>query len=826
MTLSRRSAIKLGVSAGALPLLAGRPGLAAGMETAPAADPADVVKARPLPLSAVRLTGGPLKHAQEMDGRYLRELEPDRMLAFYRDRAGLAMKGEPYGGWDGDGRNLTGHIAGHYLSGVSLMYAATGDARFKERADYIVAELKQVQDAHGDGYLSALSGGRDCFGRLAAGEIVSGSFDLNGQWSPWYTLHKTYAGLRDAYRHTGNRTALDVEVAFAAWAEGVLSGLSDVQLQHMMNTEFGGMNEVLVDLYADTRDARWLDLSWKFEHRTFVEPLQRMRDNLAGKHGNTAVPKLMGSASRFVQTSNPADLLAADFFWDRVAHHHSFSTGGHGRDEYFGPPDELSDRVDGRTAETCNVYNMLKLTRTLFSVRPDAVYADFHERALFNHILSSMDPDDGRTCYMVPVGRAVQREYQNMQRSFTCCVGSGMESHALHGDGLYYEAGDRLWVNLYVPSTAEWADAGVRMTMETDFPEGETATLRLNLRAPRDFTLALRRPHWAGDGFRVRVNGAVVAEPTAPAGMEFSGRSQYQAPPDDVSTFVEVTRTWRDGDVVEVALPKSLRMEAVPDNPGRVSLLWGPLVLAGDLGPEMARRSEEDEDQQIPTAPVFVAGGRPPAEWLKPTGATGAFRSDGVGRVPDATGGVRDVDFLPFYKLQRRTYSTYWDVFTPAEWEEQKAEYAAEAERKRRLEAATVAYLEPGERTFEDEFAYQGGEGATPTRILGRPGRSARSWFSYEIPVVQGHPLALLVTHFSDDRRSVPADFEILVDGRRVGEVQMDRTDPPRFFDLEYAIPADLVAGKDKVTVRFQAREGRWIATVFGIRLIRADAPR
>src|SRR6266516_4914 len=354
MTLSRRSAIKigLGAGAGALPLLGRAPLLAALAVVAPRARAAGVVKVRPLPLSAGRLHAGPLKHAQELDARYLLDLEPDRMLAYYRDRAGLRPKAEPYGGWDGDGRNLTGHIAGHYLSAVSLMWSATGDPRFKQRADYLVGELKQVQDAHGDGYLSALKGGRKAFAELARGEIRSAAFDLNGEWSPWYTLHKTYAGLRDAYRHTGNRMALEVETRFAAWAEGILSRLSDEQLQHMMNTEFGGMNEVLVDLYGDTGDARWLKLSYAFEHRAFITPLERHQDDLSGKHRNTG---------------QPADLLAAAFFWDRVTQHHSFSSGGHGTDEYFGPPDRLNDRVDGRTCETCNTYNMLKLTRTLFS---------------------------------------------------------------------------------------------------------------------------------------------------------------------------------------------------------------------------------------------------------------------------------------------------------------------------------------------------------------------------------------------------------------------------------------------------------------------------
>jgi len=829
MTLSRRSILKLGLGAGATPLLAGLPLLPQQDRDVGDLDGREL-RARPLPLNRVRLLGGPLKHAQDLNARNLLQLEPDRMLAYYRERAGLARKAEPYGGWDGAGRNLTGHIAGHYLSAVSLMWAASGDDRFKQRADYIVGEMKAVQDKHGDGYLSALEGGRAAFDALAAGEIRSSSFDLNGEWSPWYTLHKTYAGLRDAYRYTGNRTALDVEVGFAEWAERILSGLDDRQIQRMLNTEFGGMNEVLVDLSADTGDQRWLDLSYKFEHLAFVHPLQRHQDDLAGTHGNTQIPKLIGSADRFALTGNAADVLAAGFFWDRVVQHHSFATGGHGTDEYFGPPDRMSDRIDGRTAETCNVYNMLKLTRRLFALQPDAQYADFHERALFNHIMASIDPEDGRTCYMVPVGRGVQHEYQNMLRSFTCCVGSGMESHALHGDGIYYESGDRLWVNLYVPSTAEWVATGTRLTMETGFPEGETAKLTMTLDAPREFTLALRRPSWVGEGFTIKVNGRTVGDAPAPqetTAPEQRGRSQYTWS-DAASSFVELARTWRSGDTVEVTLPKSLRLEPVPDNPRRAAILWGPLALAGDLGPETARGRVEGEGlQPPPKVPVLVAAERPVSSWLRRASeAPVRFRTDDVGREPDADGQVHDVDLVPFYRLHRRTYSTYWDLFTPVEWELQRTLYAAEAERRRRLEAATVAYLEPGEVVFEREFNYRGGNDATTDRILGRPGRRGESWFSYDVPVDPAHPMALIITYYSDDRRGLPADFEVLVDGRNLTDQTLERTDPPRFFDVEIPVPSDVIGSSRKVTVRFQARARGRIATVFAVRMIRADAER
>jgi len=667
MRLSRRSALKLGLGAGAVPLLAGFP-LPPWEPALPRRTPGPAVtRARALPLTAVRLTGGPLQHAQELDRQYLLALEPDRMLAFYRLRAGLAPKAEPYGGWDGGGRNLTGHIAGHHLSAVSLMWAATGDVRLKQRAAYIVAELKAVQDAHGDGYLCALEGGRTAFAALARGEIRSAAFDLNGEWSPWYTLHKLYAGLRDAYRHAGNGTALAVEIKFAAWAERVLSGLDDAQIQHMLNTEFGGMNEVMADLYADTRDKRWLALSYKFEHRVFIEPLERHQDDLGGTHANTQIPKLIGSAKRYVYAGNPADLIAAVFFWDQVVQHHSFASGGHGKDEYFGPPDRLSDMIDGRTCETCNVYNMLKLTRLLFALQPDAHYADYHERALFNHILASIDPEDGRVCYMVPVGRGVQHEYQDMFQSFTCDVGTGMESHALHGDGIYYENGDTLWVNLYAPSTAQWAAAGARLAMDTGFPEGETAKLLWTLKAPKEFTLALRRPYWAGDGFAIRLNGEPVrleGQATAGDSQPPRGRRQYGYPY-RVSSYVELKRIWRTGDTVEISLPKSFGVEPLPDNPRRASVVWGPLVLAGDLGDERPRqRGEGEAVGPPPKAPVLVAAGRPVADWLKPLDESPVrFRTDGVGREPDAAGHARDVELVPFYRLHRRAYATYWDLF-------------------------------------------------------------------------------------------------------------------------------------------------------------------
>ena len=784
------------------------PGHAFGQKpNAARASEGKILKVRPLPLNSVRLTGGPLKHAQELDAEYLVQLEPDRMLAYLRQRAGLEPKGKPYGGWDGAGRQLTGHIAGHYLSAVSLMWAATGDARFKERADYIVSELKTIQDAQGDGYLGALLDnqgvdGKVRFQELCKGIIRSGGFDLNGLWSPWYVEHKIFAGLRDAYRYTGNRTALDVEIKFAGWVESIVSKLDDEQTQKMLATEFGGMNEVTADLYADTGEPRWLALSGKFEHRAVIDPLAAGQDILGGKHGNTQVPKMIGSLARYIYTGDEIDRKAAVNFWDDVALHHSFATGGHGKNEYFGPPDKLNDYIDGRTAETCNVYNMIKMSRTLFSLNPEIRYADFHERALFNHILASQDPEDGRVCYMVPVGRGVQHEYQQKFEDFTCCVGTGMESHALHGYGIYYESGDKLWVSLYVHTRANWEAKGVQLEMNTDFPLGESASLKITAKSPKRFTLALRRPYWAGAGFSVKVNG----------------QAQQDLPKPD--SYVEITRTWKSGDTVELVLPKTLRKEPLPDNTERFALMWGPLVLAGDLGAETFRERDGEGWRVTGKAPVLVAASQSVENWLKPVaGKPGTFLTSGVGLATDIT-------FVPFYQLPRRKYAIYWDMFTPEEWKKESEAYAAEEEKQKKLEAATVAFAQPGQMQTERDFNQQGEE-SSPVQLEGRYGRRGTKWFSFDLPVEAGHPMGLVVTFSNDARRN--GSFDVLVDGKKVGEYATERRSPEqdvRFLDVEYAIPPELIEGKQKVTVRFEASPGSDIPGAFGIRIVRADQAR
>jgi hypothetical protein len=359
-------------------------------------------------------------------------------------------------------------------------------------------------------------------------------------------------------------------------------------------------------------------------------------------------------------------------------------------------------------------------------------------------------------------------------------------------------------VNLYVSTSANWEAAGVRLEMNTDFPMGQSASLKLALKSPRKFTLALRRPYWAGTGFSVKVNCEAVKDlPKA-------------------GSYVEIARTWKAGDTVELVLPKTLRAEPLPDNPNRLAVLWGPLVLAGDLGAERQGEAGDIRPENLgPSAPVLVATAAQPAEnWLKPVaGKPGTFLTSSVGL-------KQDITFVPFYQLPRREYAIYWDMFTPQEWQKKSEAYAAEQEKRTKLEAATVAFAQPGQMQAERDFNQQG-EDSSPVQWEDHYGRRGTKWFSFDLPLDNTHPMVLIATYSNGGRRK--GSFTILVDGMKVGEQTAERHSPEedlRFFDVEYAIPAELVQGKQKVTIRFEAPSGGEIPGVFGIRMVRGDAAR
>lgn len=743
-------------------------------------------------LDRVRLTGGPFKHALDLQVRALLQYEPDRLLAKFRSEAGLKPRAEHYKGWESN--TVAGHSLGHYLSGCALAYKATGDARFKERVDYIVDELAAAQEADGDGYIGAFPRGKAILEeQVAKGNIRSKGFDLNGLWVPLYTHHKVMAGLRDAHRLAGNATALEVERRFADWLATVFTPLSEDQMQKVLACEHGGINEVLADLAADTGDGKYMGLSRRFHHRSVLDPLSRETDNLPGLHANTQVPKLVGLARRYELTGDPSDLRTAAFFWDRVVNHHSYVTGGHCNGEHFGPPDKLRDRLGPATTETCNVYNMLRLSRHLFQQSADPLVADFIERAIFNHILASQHPESGRVIYNLSLEMGGHKVYQDPY-GFTCCVGSGMENHQKYGRFVYFHDDEGLYVNLYTASELSWPEKGIVVLQKTAFPEEQGTTLRFTCDKPVALKLNLRIPYWAKANASLKLNGRPVPVSSA------------------VSCYQVIDRTWKTGDTLAVDLPFSLRLEPMPDDENRVAVCYGPLVLAADLGPvDDPRRNEPLY------VPALVTDDRAPTTWLEAVpGAPNTFRTRGVGQ-------PRDVVFKPFFQTHDRRYSVYLDLFSAARWDARRTELEAAERARKRLEARTIDVLQPGEMQPERDHDFQGDKTSVGAHA-GRKWRHATGggWFAYTLGCNPDAPADLVVTYWGDE--SFKRVFDVLADGNKVATQTLHRDGKSGFMDIVYPLPADLTRGKTRLTVRFQAQPGGWAGGVFGLRMVRREA--
>jgi DUF1680 family protein len=608
------------------------------------------VFALPLPIRAVesfdlrdvRLLDSPFKRAMDLNARYLLSLEPDRFLCYFRTNAGLKPKAEAYGGWEAPNSGA-GRCLGHYLSALSLQFRASGDARFKQRVDYIVDELALCQQTNG--LLTAQAGVKEAFAELATGKGDA----LRKSRVPWYIQHKIFAGLRDAYLLTGNEKAKALLVRMSDWAVDVTQALDETQFQIMLDQEHGGMREVLADVYAMTGNTRYLTLANRFSHTKIIAPLEAGRDELGGLHANTQIPKLTGSARIYELTGDRKEREAAEFFWNCVVHHHSYAIGGNSDDERFDAPDQLARHLSAVTCETCNTYNMLKLTRHLFEWKPDAGYADYYERALYNQILASQDPENGMFTYYVSLKPGHFRTYSTPTDSFWCCVGTGMENHAQYGNSIYFHDDDNLFVNLFIPSELTWREKRIVVKQETRYPESDRTTFTLACSEPVVLTFNIRHPGWALPGLEINVNGEPVATSAEPG------------------TFAQVRRQWHDGDKIEVKIPMGLRTEPLPDDPNKIIIFYGPIVLGGQLGTNGMPESQESRDARKftkvpdPKVPALATGHRLIESWLKPVaGQSLTFRTEGVGR-------PRDVTLVPFYRQYNERYTVCWDVLTGAE---------------------------------------------------------------------------------------------------------------------------------------------------------------
>jgi uncharacterized protein len=733
------------------------------------------VAAYPFSVRDVRLLDGPFKEAMEADARYLLVIEPDKLLSDFRAHAGLKPKAEKYGGWESSG--LAGHTLGHYLSACSMEYAATGDVRFRDRVAYIVGELMLCQKARGSGYIGAIPREDTLWAEVSAGKIRSHGFDLNGAWSPWYTVHKVMAGLLDAWLYTGNAEALRVECGMADWVDGVVGHLSDSVRQRMLACEYGGMNEVLANTYAITGDKKYLELSYDFYDKRVLDSLALGLDDLAGKHSNTQIPKVIGCARRYEVTADGRDKRIAESFWSLVVSGHSYATGGNSDYEYLGRPGKLNEELTDNTTETCNTYNMLKLTRHLFAWHPSAALMDYYERALYNHILASQDHRDGMMCYFVPLRMGGHKEYSDSFNSFTCCVGSGMENHVKYGEGIYSRGADgSLYVNLFISSRLDWKEKGVEIEQRSGIPRDDRVVLTVvTARASGvKFALRVRQPYWAGGKMTMRVNGVLQKKVVM-------GNDGYLA----------IRRIWRSGDRVVVELPEDLHSEGLPDNPSRVALFYGPVLLAGELG---AR-----EPDPVSGIPVLVSSSADPNRWMRRVRVDSlVFRTVSIGQPGDIT-------LIPFNRTENEYYSVYWDLFTPQGWAVQQEKYQAERIRVQDLEDRTVDRLRLGEMQPERDHLFTG-ENLQGGEAHGRQWRSAEDggYFSFVLKVDSATANVLICDYWGDDHRG--RVFDIQVEGKTIATQSLGSFKQSKFYEISYPVPAELVRGKGSVTVKFVAR--------------------
>ena len=750
--------------------------------------------ASPLPLADVRLRPSDYATAVSVNRAYLLRLDADRLLHNFRLYAGLTPKGPIYGGWESD--TIAGHTLGHYLSALVLMNAQTGDAECRRRADYIVGELAAAQAKRGTGYVGALQrkrkdgsivDGEEIFPEIMRGEIKSGGFDLNGAWSPLYTVHKLFAGLLDVHAGWGNGQAMTVLIGLGGYFERVFASLDDARMQAMLACEYGGLNESFAELYARTGDARWLRIAERLYDRKVLDPLAAGRDDLANIHANTQVPKLIGLARIHELTGAARPKAAATYFWQAVTAHHSYVIGGNADREYFAPSDTIASHITEQTCEHCNSYNMLKLTRHLYGWHPDASLFDFYERTHLNHIMAAQNPKNAGFTYMTPLMTGAPREYSTADDdAFWCCVGTGMESHAKHGEAIFWTGGDALIVNLYIPADAHWRARGADLTLDTRYPfEGRSQLGFTQLKRAGRFPVALRIPGWAVGRAVVTVNG----EPFAP---------------EIARGYAVVTRTWRTGDVVAIDLPLDLRIEPTPGDAGTIAILRGPVVLAADLGP--VTDTWEAADPAM-VGSDLLAGFAP----ASPGQAT--FTTHGVLRPSDRT-------FVPFYRQYERRSAVYFRRFGETEWAGEQASFEREQARLRDIAARSVDIVHLGEMQPEHDHGLTS-EASYPVSYRGRNGRDARSggYFAFALKTKPG-PLVLQATYWGDER---DRDFDIMVEGVKIATQHLDGDKPGRFFDVDYPLPIAL-SSKPMLHVRFVPHDRSTAGPVFGVVLFTAKS--
>jgi len=583
----------------------------------------------PFPMTQVRLGQGPCTLAMEADRQYLHSLPPDRLLHTFRVNAGIPSSAQPLGGWEAPDCELRGHYAGgHYLSAAALMYASTADEDLKKNANTVVAELGKCQAALKSGYLSAFP--IEFFDRLRERQRV---------WAPFYTIHKIMAGLLDMYVYTGNEQALEMVQKMADWTAGYTGSLSYEHMQRVLGTEFGGMGEVLSNLYAVTGKEYYLEVAQRFDKKQFFDPLAAHRDELKGLHVNTHIPQVIAAARYYELTGDHRYRDIAQYFWDEVVSERSYCTGGTSNGESWNTdPGKLSTELGPSTTECCCAYNMMKLTRHLFGWSPDARLMDYYERTLFNHRLGTINPEDGTMMYYLPLASGYWKTFGKPFDSLWCCTGTGSEEYAKLTDTIYFHNDDSLYVNLFIDSQLEWSQKGLHVRQETRFPEEQGTTLTISAKNPVQLGINLRVPYWA-EGGSVKINGAALPAFASP------------------SSYLTLNRVWNTGDKIELSLPMGLHIDPMPDDQTIQAAMYGPLVLAGRfdaVAKEMSYGDYEPKPGNQQKVPDITANAARPTEWIEPD-AKQPLTFHAVGQ-------VQPLMMVPLYKVIHERYAVYWKV--------------------------------------------------------------------------------------------------------------------------------------------------------------------
>ncbi len=736
-------------------------------------------------LSDVQLLPGVLKHAQEVNTHTLLQYDVDRLLAPYRKEAGLPAKAESYPNWIG----LDGHVGGHYLSAMAMNYAATGDAECKKRMDYMIAELKACQDANANGYVGGVPNSAKIWPALQTADFT----DIRKAWVPWYNLHKTYAGLRDAWLYGGSESARSMFLAFCDWGIEITKNLTDEQMEKMLQTEHGGMNESFADAYQLTKDEKYLHAAKRFSHKEFLNSLAKGVDNLDNKHANTQIPKIIGF-ERIAEASNDNTYKhAATFFWEQVALKRSIALGGNSIREFFPTAANCSKYVEEREGpESCNTYNMLKLTEGLFRFEPKAHYADFYERALFNHILSTQHPEHGGYVYFTPARPRHYRVYSTPNQGMWCCVGSGMENHTKYGEFIYTHQSDSLFVNLFVASELNWRGKGLKIKQETQFPYEGNTRLTINTNKPQRFKLMIRHPFWVSKkGFVVKCNGVKLKTISQP------------------SSYAVIDREWRDGDKIEVSLPMQLRYEELPNVPEYIAIMYGPVLLGAKTGEETLYGLKANDHRwahiphgpllPIAKAPVMVGERTKMLKKIVPVKNKPLhFKTRNLFNSKE----FNDLELQPFFSIHDARYMMYWLSMNKKAYR-LAADSLAQLENARlALDARTVDAIVPGEQQpeadhgvkmertnsglFKDAFYREISQGGQLTYLLYPKGESN---------------LKLMIRYWGNEQGK--RSFKIYIDDMLVTtESTVGKWNRNEFVNVEYPLPENVLKNKNQLVLK------------------------